>query len=63
LLGRDGLNAVRCVFGRVVHAHQTSQVSACSHLLVDFLRHPARFVPLANEGLDLVGDPFADLCS
>ena len=60
-LRRYRLDAIVGVLGRVMHAQQSSQVSASSHRLVNFIRDLARLVPFADEGLDFVGDPFADL--
>lgn len=55
-----GGNGILGVFGLVVHAHQTGEVSACAHRFVDLVGDFARFVPIADEGLDFVGYPFAD---
>lgn len=60
LLGRNALDSVVGIFCRVVHAHQSGQVSACAHRLVDLVGDLFGFVPIADVGFDFVGDPFAD---
>ena len=59
-LGRDALDSIIGVFGRVVHAHQSSQVFARAHRLVDLVGDFFGFVPVADVWFDFVGDPFAD---
>ena len=43
-----------------MHPHQACEVSLCAHRFVDTVWNFAGFVPFADEGLDFVGNPFAD---
>jgi hypothetical protein len=60
-------NTLDGCFGEVcrelVQSHQTCQVSALAHLLVDGIRHFLGFVPLGDVRFDLSVDPCADFGS
>ena len=43
-----------------MHPHKACKVSLCPHRFVDAIWDLAGFVPFADEGLDFVGNPFAD---